>query len=215
MTTDPSLVLIGDVLTLELDGHALKCKLPRGERGAPGRDGISIRGEAGLRGEPGAPGRDSTIPGERGPVGECGPVGRPGSTPELSIGTVVSGDTAAVILSGTVEKPVLNFILPKGAKGDVGRTGRDGKHGSHEYVSVYPAGNCPRYTADWLGCHVILDGNTELPEMTESDIGQWIHFKTFDRACVSGLVEEAFHLDKSSRKAIVIAYGGSYRFTGF
>ncbi len=213
--TEPTLACIGDVLTLELDGHSLKCKLPRGERGAPGRDGISIRGEPGLRGEQGLPGRDSTVAGERGLTGDKGDIGQPGMTPELSIGSVVAGEQAGVILSGTVEKPVLNFILPRGDKGEAGKMGRDGKHGNHEYIQVFYAGNNPRFSNDWLASHVIMDGVTDLPEMKEADVGSWIHVKTFDRATLTGLVEDGIHLDKAGRKLVVIAYGGTFRFTCF
>lgn len=155
------------------------------------------------------------VAGERGPQGDKGDMGQPGMTPELSIGSVVSGEQAAAILSGTPEKPVLNFVLPRGEKGEVGRMGRDGKHGSHEYIQIYYAGNNPRFSNDWLAAHVIMDGVTELPEMTEADVGQWVHIKTFDRATVTGLVEDGIHLDKAGRKMVVIAFGGSYRFTCF
>lgn len=37
-----------------------------------------------------------------------------GTTPQFSIGTVETGDTASVTLSGTDEAPVLNFVLPRG-----------------------------------------------------------------------------------------------------
>lgn len=211
----PSLTVVGDVLTLDIDGHSLKCKVPRGERGAPGRDGISIRGEPGVRGEPGAPGRDSLVPGPKGDRGDVGPPGCPGVVPEISVGTVCAGDVPQVIVSGSVDKPVLNFVLPRGERGMPGAMGRDGKHGNHEYIQLNYAGNCPRYSSDWLATHVILDGVVELPEMTESDIGAWVHIKTFDRATVVGLVEDGVHLDKAGRKFVVISYGGKFKFTAF
>lgn len=58
-----------------------------------------------------------------GAQGIRGPVG---ATPNISIGTVVSGDTPNVTRSGTDENPVLNFTLVKGDKGDTGNTGATG-----------------------------------------------------------------------------------------
>lgn len=211
----PTLAVVGDVLSLELDGHSLKCKLPRGERGAAGRDGISIRGEPGAPGEQGVPGRDSTVPGPKGDKGDRGEMGNPGMTPEISVGTVCSGDVPQVILSGTIEKPVLNFVLPKGDKGEVGRMGRDGKHGNHEYIQLHYPGNNPQFSNEWLAAHVVMDGKVDLPEMTESDIGSWVHIKTFDRAAVLGLVEGGVHLDKTGAKFVVMPYGGTFKFTKF
>lgn len=55
------------------------------------------------------------------------PVGVP---PDFSIGTVQSGATAAVTMTGTATDPVLNFVLPKGDKGDTGNTGAAGQTGA-------------------------------------------------------------------------------------
>ena len=55
------------------------------------------------------------------------PVGVP---PDFSIGTVRSGATAAVTMTGTATDPVLNFVLPKGDKGDTGNTGAAGQTGA-------------------------------------------------------------------------------------
>lgn len=54
-------------------------------------------------------------------VGELkGPKGDTGATPSFSIGTVTTGATSAVSVSGTTDYPVLNFTLEKGDKGDQG-----------------------------------------------------------------------------------------------
>jgi hypothetical protein len=210
-----SLTCVGDILTLQIGEQSLKVKIPKGERGVAGRDGINIRGEKGDKGDPGLPGlpgRDSIIPG---PMGPAGSIGRPGLTPEFSIGNVVSGDAPAVILGGTSEKPVLNFVLPKGDRGDRGLKGDNGKHGSHEYIQLQYCGHCPRFSNEWISAHVIADGVVELPEMTEDDIGKWVHIKTFDRVHVSGLVEDGVILDKEGRKFVVIAYAGKAKFSAF
>ena len=210
-----SLTCVGDVLTLEIDEKVVKCKIPKGERGAQGRDGISIRGEKGEKGEPGLAGRDSLVPGPKGEKGDVGEMGRPGMTPEISIGTVVAGETPQVILSGTHEKPILNFVLPRGERGEKGGQGRDGKHGTHEYIQLQYAGNNPRFNNDFLASYVIADGLVELPEMNESDIGKWTHIKTFDKVTVTGLVEGGVNLDRDSARFVVIAYGNTFKFSKF
>lgn len=43
-----------------------------------------------------------------------------GSTPQFSIGSVQSGETASATITGTIANPVLNLTLPKGDQGDPG-----------------------------------------------------------------------------------------------
>ena len=57
------------------------------------------------------------------PKGDTGDQGEIGPTPDLSIGTVTTGDAgtdAAATITGTAAEPVLNLTIPKGAKGDAG-----------------------------------------------------------------------------------------------
>ena len=56
--------------------------------------------------------------------------GETGLTPNIQIGTVVSGSTPSVTRTGTNENPVLNFTLVKGDKGDTGNTGETGEDGN-------------------------------------------------------------------------------------
>lgn len=205
----------GDVLTLSLGETSRKVKLPRGERGAPGRDGISIKGDQGEKGEvgrDGQPGRDSTVPG---PKGEKGDAGKTGELPIITIGQVLTGEQASVILGGTREEPILNFVLPRGDRGFAGQPGKNGKDGSHEYIQLQYLGHSPRFNNDFISSHVLADGLIELPEMTEADIGSWTCIKTFTEVAVSGLVEEVVRINKGAKKFVVIAYGGKFKFTAF
>lgn len=82
--------------------------LPRGEKGE--------RGERGEQGEAGKDGKD-------GIDGKDGKDGINGVTPDFSIGTVTTlepTESASVTLTGTEEEPVLNFGIPRGAKGEQG-----------------------------------------------------------------------------------------------
>lgn len=57
------------------------------------------------------------------PRGNTGATGSTGATPNLSIGTVTTGEPgtqALVTISGTPESPVINMTIPKGEKGEQG-----------------------------------------------------------------------------------------------
>jgi hypothetical protein len=210
-----ALEVAGDVLTLQLGETSRKVKLPRGERGVAGRDGISIKGDQGEKGEQGRDGlagRDSTVAGPTGPKGDCG---KTGELPILTVGQVVTGDVASVILGGSREEPVLNFVLPRGDRGFAGQSGKNGKDGSHEYIQLAYMGHSPRYTNDFISAHVLADGQIDLPEMQESDIGSWTWIKTFTDVSVTGLVEEVVRINKGAKKFVVISYGGKFKFTAF
>lgn len=205
----------GDILSLTIGEKCSKVKLPR-ERGPSGRDGISIKGDKGDRGEKGECGRDSYVPGAKGDKGDKGETGDRGFCPTISIGQVVVGDAPAVILGGTPEHPVLNFVVPRGERGVAGAPGVAGKNGSHESIDMFYAGHSPRFTEEWMAKHVIADGVVECPEMTVDDIGSWFVAKSFTNVSVFGLVEEAVHLGKGeSGKFVVIEFGGKFRFTRF
>ena len=208
----------GDVLTITFPtGESCKVRLPRGERGPPGRDGMTIRGdkgEPGEKGETGRDGRDSIVPGPVGPKGEPGNTGK---TPRLKIGRVVTGDDAAAFIEGDAEEPVLNLVLPRGERGVLGHPGRDGKHGSHEFIEVFSAGSSPLYHDEMLSKYVIADGICNLPEgMDEAKFGAWIHFKTLDRLVINHCLEGSVVLAKNeSAKMVVVPYQGRFVFTRF
>jgi hypothetical protein len=80
--------------------------------------------------------------GVTGPTGPTGPQGQTGATGPantLSIGTVGTGVTPAVTITGTSPNQTLNFVLQKGDKGDTGDTGPQGQTGlsstAFEYVA--------------------------------------------------------------------------------
>jgi hypothetical protein len=213
-----ALTCVGNVLSIELDdGASHKCVLPKGERGAPGRDGISIRGDKGEKGEQGIPGRDSVVPGVRGEKGDKGDPGAVGATPVISIGKVDHGDAPKVYLHGTPEAPVMDFVLPRGVQGIPGRAGKDGKDGSHEYIDVLSLGHSPLFSDEWFAKHIIADGIISLPrDLPEEAVGRWVWIKTFDRAVINGTIEEFVSVEKNqSAKLVVVPYGDKFLFTKF
>lgn len=213
-----SLDIAGDVLTINFpSGETAKVKVPRGERGPAGRDGMSIRGdkgEQGDKGETGRDGRDSTVPGPKGEKGETGNVGK---TPVLKIGRVITGEEAAAFIEGPPEEPVLNLVLPRGERGGVGASGKDGKHGSHEFAEVLSAGSSPLFHDEMLARYVIADGVIALPEsLGEDKFGAWIHVKTLDALVLNNCLEGAVRLAKNeSAKMVVVPYQGKFVFTRF
>ena len=85
-----------------------------------------------------------------GATGIQGPVG---ATPNIQIGTVVSGDNPNVTRTGTNENPILNFTLVKGDKGDTGNTGATG-NGISTIAKTSTSGLVDTYTITYT------NGNT-------------------------------------------------------
>ena len=86
--------------------------------GAKGEQGVQgIPGEAGAKGDTGEKGAD-------------GAKGDPGKAATITIGSVTSGAQASVENAGTANAAVLNFVLPKGEKGDTGLQGATGEAGA-------------------------------------------------------------------------------------
>lgn len=86
--------------------------------GAKGEQGVQgIPGEAGAKGDTGEKGAD-------------GAKGDPGEAATITIGSVTSGTQASVENAGTANAAVLNFVLPKGEKGDTGLQGATGEAGA-------------------------------------------------------------------------------------
>lgn len=97
---------------------------PKGEQGVQGVQGkqgpVGPRGPKGDTGEKGEPGKD----GKDGADGQQGPKGD--TALSVTVGSVSEGTTASVINSGTNKDIVLDFVIPKGPKGDTGPKGADG-----------------------------------------------------------------------------------------
>ena len=76
--------------------------------------------------------------GDKGDKGDTGEKGADGQTPNISIGTVTTGEagsSASATISGTTPNLTLNLTIPKGAKGDKGDKGDTGASGSGGTVS--------------------------------------------------------------------------------
>ena len=107
-------VTSGSTAAATISDGKLNLTLPKGEKGEAGTNGAKgEKGDTGPKGDTGAKGEK----------------GDTGATPNLIIGSVTSGETPNAIIAGTAETPMLNLVLPKGAKGDIGPKGADGVQG--------------------------------------------------------------------------------------
>ena len=96
---------------------------PRGTQGNEGPQGPQgVRGPEGPRGLQGPQGVQGEV-GVQGLQGIQGPEGPEGRIATVSIGSVSSGTVASVTNTGDQYGAVLNFVLPKGVKGDRGANG--------------------------------------------------------------------------------------------
>ncbi len=77
---------------------------------------------------PGPAGADSQVPGPKGdsivgPTGRDAVDGKPGRDAKIALGSVVAGEEASVILREDNGVQVLDFVLPRGERGEAGATG--------------------------------------------------------------------------------------------
>lgn len=132
----------------------------------------NLKGEKGDTGEKGDKG-------DTGAQGETGQTGETGATPDLTIGTVIGGETADATITGTAENPVLNLVLPKGDKGDTGETGQTGPAGEdgdtpHFTIGTVEAGDQAGAAITGTDEDPVL--NLVLPKGNKGDKGDTPHF---------------------------------------
>lgn len=132
----------------------------KGENGAPG-----AQGPQGPQGEPGPKGADGTMtfedltPEQKATLkGEKGDTGAPGTAATVQIGTVTTGEagsSAEVFNAGTQSAAVLNFTIPRGAKGE---NGTPGAAGHSPVVTASKSGKVTTIKVDGTEIASILDG---------------------------------------------------------
>ena len=100
--------------------------------------------------------------------GATGIKGETGATPIIHIGTVTSGSTPSVTISGTAENPVLNFVLVKGDTGNTGPQGETGATGNGiaSITKTGTSGLVDTYTITYT------DGTTSTFEVTNGQDGE-------------------------------------------
>lgn len=95
------------------------------------------------------------------PKGKTGAKGDTGATPNLSIGTVAKGDSAAATITGTAENPVLNLTLPKGDTGAAGAQGQKGDTGATPQIGIGTVST----GAAGSNAEVTISGSADAPQL--------------------------------------------------
>lgn len=105
------------------------------DKGLTNPPSVSIKGPQGDKGDPGAKGEK----GDKGADGSPGAQGEPGTAATISVGIVSTGEPgtqASVTNAGTDSTAVLNFVIPRGEKGDPGAKGETGATGEAGHTPV-------------------------------------------------------------------------------
>lgn len=111
---------------------------PQGPQGPQGQTGA--KGDKGDKGDAGATGPQ----GPQGPKGDQGTPGAPGAAATVTVGTTTTGapgTNASVTNSGTSSAAVLNFTIPRGAKGEQGIQGPAGDPGTPGAAATIAVGS--------------------------------------------------------------------------
>ena len=100
--------------------------------------------------------------------GATGIKGETGATPIIHIGTVTSGSTPSVTISGTTENPIFNFVLQPGLQGETGPQGETGATGNgiSSITKTSTSGLVDTYTITYT------NGTTSTFEITNGKDGE-------------------------------------------
>ena len=102
------------------------------DKGLTNPPSVSIKGPQGDKGDPGAKG-------DKGADGAPGVQGEAGMAATISVGIVSTGEPgtqASVTNAGTDSTAVLNFVIPRGEKGEQGQKGETGATGEAGHTPV-------------------------------------------------------------------------------
>ena len=127
MTANAVTLAPGEPATANYNAGVLTIGVPKGDPGAQGPQGE--KGERGPKGEKGDNGAD----------GAPGVQGEAGMAATISVGIVSTGEPgtqASVTNAGTDSTAVLNFVIPRGEKGEPGPKGETGATGEAGYTPV-------------------------------------------------------------------------------
>ena len=162
---------------LKGDTGATGAKGDKGEKGDTG-----AKGEKGDKGDTGATGAK----GEKGDKGDTGATGANGITPTLKVGSTSTGNAgtnASVTMTGNNNVYTLNFVIPKGdkgdtgAKGDVGVKGQDGAKGADGITPTLKVGTVTTLAAGSNATVTMSKNNNEytlnfgIPKGNKGDTG--------------------------------------------
>ena len=133
--------------------------------------------------------------------------GATGPANALTIGTVEDGDEAGVTISGDAPAQVLNFVLPRGAKGATGPQGPKGDTGAKGDTG--PQGPQGSPGADGITPHIGGNGNwflgaTDTGKPSRGESGADYILTDSDKSEIASLVKEEVPLVKSAEQPTIV-----------
>ena len=114
---------VNNAVSTYVTAHKEELKGAKGDKGDTGATGAT-----GAKGEKG----DTGAKGDKGEKGDTGATGANGVTPTLKVGSTTTGNAgtnASVTMTDNNNVYTLNFVIPKGEKGDTGAKGAAGAKG--------------------------------------------------------------------------------------
>lgn len=114
---------VNNAVSTYVTAHKAELKGDKGDKGDAGE-----KGDTGAKGEKG----DTGAKGDKGDKGDTGATGANGITPTLKVGSTSTGNAgtnASVTMTDNNNVYTLNFVIPKGDKGDTGAKGEAGAKG--------------------------------------------------------------------------------------
>ena len=144
-----------------------------------------LKGDKGDKGDAGEKG-DTGAKGEKGDKGDTGATGADGITPALKVGSTSTGNAgtnASVTMTDSNNVYTLNFVIPKGdkgdtgAKGDAGAKGQDGAKGADGITPTLKVGTVTTLAAGSNATVTMSKNNNEytlnfgIPKGNKGDTG--------------------------------------------
>lgn len=162
---------IENTISTYVTAHKEELKGDKGDKGDTG-----AKGDAGAKGEKG----DTGAKGDKGDKGDTGATGANGITPTLKIGSTSTGNAgtnASVTMTDNNNVYTLNFVIPKGEKGDTGAKGQDGVKGADGITPTLKVGSVTTLSAGSNATVTMSKNNNEytlnfgIPKGNKGDTG--------------------------------------------
>ena len=184
-TTD----VVNSAITTYVEANKDTLKGDKGDTGAKGDKGD--KGDTGAKGDKGDKGDPFTyadftaeqlaaLKGAKGDKGDAGAKGANGVTPTLRVGSTSTGNSgtnANVTMTDSNNVYTLNFVIPKGDKGDAGVKGQDGAKGADGVTPTLKVGTVTTLAAGSNATVTMSKNNNEytlnfgIPKGNKGDTG--------------------------------------------
>ncbi len=168
---------VNNAVSTYVTAHKAELKGDKGDKGDAGE-----KGATGAKGEKG----DTGAKGDKGDKGDTGATGANGITPTLKVGSTSTGNAgtnASVTMTDNNNVYTLNFVIPKGekgdtgAKGDAGTKGQDGAKGADGITPTLKVGTVTTLEAGSNATVTMSKNNNEytlnfgIPKGNKGDTG--------------------------------------------